>query len=132
MKKMIMLLLLAPGILAADKLYKWLDSKGVIHYSVDPPDTVRPGDIQIDAGDIISFEPKAIPYTTAVSSVANNDSNNAKNSAYCQKVRSNLITLYKNQRVRLRLSDGTYHELDETEKKEKITEISGLLKKHCH
>ena len=129
MKKIIMLLLLAPGILAADKVYKWLDNKGVIQYSSAPPITVRPGDVELDAGDIISFEPKITQ--PAVTQQVSND-NNSQASIYCRKLRSNLITLYKNKRVRIRHANGQFSELDENGKNEKITEISDLLKKHCH
>ncbi|WP_263081229.1 DUF4124 domain-containing protein [Endozoicomonas sp. Mp262] len=131
MKKIVWLFLLLPGILAADKVYKWLDNNGVIHYSVEPPVITRPGDIKMDAGEILFYEPQVSPEYDKTSYVIN-AADEPEPSAYCQKIRQNLVTLYKNDRVRIKQPDGTYHELDNHQKKAKIDEISALLKQHCH
>ncbi|MDB2384670.1 DUF4124 domain-containing protein [Endozoicomonas sp.] len=129
MKKIIMLLLLAPGILGADKVYKWLDGEGTVHYSSSPPVNTRPGDVARDAGELIIFEPEAIAPAVVEKQAAQD---NSQLMAYCHKLRNNLLTLYKNKRVRVRQADGQFVELDEAAKEEKATEVSSLLKQRCH
>ena len=129
MKKIIMLLLLAPSILTADKVYKWLDDEGIVHYSSSPPVKTRQGDIAHDAGELVIFEPEAVAPAVVEKQAAQD---NSELTTYCNKLRTNLITLYKNKRVRIRQEDGQFIELDKEAKEDKATEISSLLKQRCH
>ena len=129
MKKIIILLLLAPGLLAADKVYKWLDKQGVIQYSSSPPDaSLTQAMSQVDAGGIVSFE-KHVPPPSPSSQIAEN--RKLAESAHCQKLETNLYTLQNNHRVRVRLPNGEYSELSPEEKQVKLSEVSGLFEQHC-
>ena len=129
-----MLIVLAPSILAADittdTVYKWLDDKGEIHYSSTPPPTnTKYTQSILDAGNLVIYESKVADPSITQQLTGNNHS---QDSIYCHKLRNNLTTLHKNKRVRVRHSNGQFIELDESAKKGRITEISTLLKKHCH
>ncbi|WP_330927212.1 DUF4124 domain-containing protein [Candidatus Sororendozoicomonas aggregata] len=129
MKKIIILLLLAPGLLTADKLYKWLDSEGVIQYSSSPPE---PASVEatnkVDINGLVSFEKHSRPLPDLPQVT---DNRKKRESSRCQALKADLYTLQYHHRVRIKLPSGEYSELSPEEKQEKLREITKLFEQQC-
>lgn len=123
---------LATSLCNAGQYYKWVDDKGVTHFSEKPvtgmdakkmgtsSKTAEAGaDSETPAAtDAAPADPSATP------APANNDEN-------CKIAQDRLKALQSGQRIRLVGSDGKFSYLDENQIKEEIQKTQDVLKGSC-
>jgi len=129
------------------KIYKWKDSKGVVHYSATPPPqkvkTKRSIEniedkIRFAAGKYRPSAKTASKRPTSNRESANQEEKNNKLSApskklvsFCKNQRKNLATLKSNyQNVWVEV-DGKEQKLDQKQRQEKVNYLIKAIKDNC-
>ncbi|EKE68252.1 DUF4124 domain-containing protein [Gallaecimonas xiamenensis] len=116
-------------------VYRWVDSKGNVHFSQTPP----PGKA-VDAVKVDAPQPSSTPPTPV--SVGQNDEKaesptqdlvkmRSQLKEACSRAKENLATLTSFDRVRLQEESGEYRVLSEEEKAEQITLYKEQIKEAC-
>ena len=137
------LLLLFSSSLLAAPVYKWVDDRGVTHFSAEPPVNQKAESIKTN-----SFQPK-VPEKTAAQIAAEEAQASARTQAevdrevrqkvaeeeaalkkYCSEIRHNLAQLESNPRVMAQV-DGQPTRLTEEERQARITEIKKSIEERC-
>ncbi len=137
------LLLLFSSSLLAAPVYKWVDDRGVTHFSAEPPVNQKSESIKTN-----SFQPK-VPEKTAAQIAAEEAQASARTQAevdrevrqkvaeeeaalkkYCSEIRHNLAQLESNPRVMAQV-DGQPTRLTEEERQARITEIKKSIEERC-
>ncbi|WP_022965933.1 DUF4124 domain-containing protein [Denitrificimonas caeni] len=137
------LLLLFSSSLLAAPVYKWVDARGVTHFSAEPPVNQKAESINTN-----SFQPK-VPEKTAEQIAAEEAQASARTQAevdrevrqkvaeeeaalkkYCSEIRHNLAQLESNPRVMAQV-DGQPTRLTEEERQARITEIKKSIEERC-
>ena len=137
------LLLLFSSSLLAAPVYKWVDERGVTHFSAEPPVNQKAESIKTN-----SFQPK-VPEKTAAQIAAEEAQASARTQAevdrevrqkvaeeeaalkkYCSEIRHNLAQLESNPRVMAQV-DGQPTRLTEEERQARITEIKKSIEERC-
>ncbi|MCB1641339.1 MAG: DUF4124 domain-containing protein [Xanthomonadales bacterium] len=108
---LLMMLLLSSPLLAADKVYKWTDENGVVHYDAKPPEQ---GDSQtVD----IRRAPPPPPATVEDQTAPTEETLRA---AECTRARAQLQVLLANDVVDVQNADGTRVRLSSEERQSQI------------
>lgn len=102
-----LLLLTSLGVCAAD-LYRWTDSRGVVHYTDKPPHGVNAENLSVKKAVSLS-NPRIDSAEETTETTANPDT------ARCQAERARLAILEKNNRIQMESRDGTVKELSDAE-----------------
>ncbi len=137
------LLLLFSSSLLAAPVYKWVDDRGVTHFSAEPPVNQKAESIKTN-----SFQPK-VPEKTAAQIAAEEAQASTRTQAevdrevrqkvaeeeaalkkYCSEIRHNLAQLESNPRVMAQV-DGQPTRLTEEERQARITEIKKSIEERC-
>jgi hypothetical protein len=122
---LVVLLLASAGQLhAADKVYKWTDENGVVHYSATPPDEseAEAEPVEIRRG------PPPPPATVGADIVPDEDGLRA---AECTRSRGKMKVLLDNEVVELELLDGTRQRLTADEKALQIQQTQAEIDRWC-
>lgn len=117
---------------APDKVYKWTDEKGLVHYSERPPlgkqtEIVKPeiGHSEpVDYGTAAADKPKE--ENKAASAKAS-----LKDPERCDAARKNLDTLKTYARIRIKGDDGQLRYLTPEEQQQKTAEASKAIEESC-
>ncbi len=115
-----------------EKVYKWTDEKGLIHYSERPPlgkqtEVVKP--------EIGFSEP--VNYGTATSekpkeeAKATNTKSSLKDPERCDAARQNLDTLKTFARIKVKGEDGEYRFLTPDEQQQRTQESQKAIEESC-
>lgn len=117
---------------AADKVYKWTDEKGLMHYSERPPlgtqtELVRP---DISHSEPVNYE-TATPEKEKEVKKASNDKNALKDPERCDAARKNLDMLNTYTRIKVKGDDGEYRFLTPDEKQQQANEASKAIEESC-
>ncbi|WP_232420198.1 DUF4124 domain-containing protein [Nitrosococcus watsonii] len=130
--------------IAADSAYKWVDEKGVTHYSQRPPpdrETKKmasppaPDKLKMPAESLNMrlerLEQEQAARERAAKQQAQEEKQQAARKHNCEAARKNL-TLYKgNPRLRIGDSSGNYTRLNEKERHAHITEAKQQIEENC-
>ncbi len=137
MKKTLLLLLtLLPGLLMADKIYKWTDTNGTVHFSHKPPQHSQSADV-LDLPEFPSIHGSSDARAVAEIVEKRSDtetsqvSEQASLKAYCASLMSNMETLKNSPRVRVKKDNGEYDILDDEGRKSEMARIERLLQENC-
>jgi ketosteroid isomerase-like protein len=101
-----LLLLSSLGVCAAD-LYRWTDSRGVVHYTDKPPHGVNAEKLSVNNTPTLA-NPRS-DTTEDTTETADPDA------VRCQAERDRLAILQKNSRIQMENRDGTVRELSDEE-----------------
>lgn len=126
-------LLLAYNQAMAEKMYKWIDEKGVTHYSQHPAANVKNEVIKPKTGhsDPVTY---AIPTSTAVLNTNSSAAAKAaqKDPERCANARKNLETLRTFARIKVKGENGEYRYLTPDEQKQKMGEANKAIEESCN
>ncbi len=117
---------------APDKVYKWTDEKGQVHYSERPPLGTQAEAIKPETG---HSEP--VNYSLAVDEKAKEEKKaeaektSLKDPERCKSARQNLDTLKTYARIRIKGDDGEYRYLTPDEKQQKTNEATKAIEESC-
>ena len=154
MKKIILTSVIATFLLTSNfaahaEIYKWKDSKGVIHYSARPPAQKTKSKIKVK--DIEQkIKSAAGKYRPTKSTSSNKESTEGKSNtqqdqsnsvqlsapseklvAYCNAQRKSLTTLKENFRNIWKDLDGTEKILNQAQRKQKVDYLIKRIKEDC-
>ncbi len=126
------------------EIYKWTDSKGVVHYSAQKPTQkkIKPKNIENIEVAIRSAAGKPNKSKSAAKSAPNSNSSKKKSDAklagpgeelvsYCKKQRSNLEQLQNNYRNVWQGIDGKKTKLNQNQRKSKVDYIQSTISENC-
>jgi hypothetical protein len=146
MRRMIItssLLLAMSATAMASQVYKWVDEKGVTHFSAQPPQgqqatsvntaTPQPKPAPAEESKTApTFESIADPEQAAIDEKVKQEvaAKEAERKKYCADVRTNLAQLENNPRVRVEV-DGEIRRLSEEERQTRITEAQKSISDNC-
>ncbi len=116
----------------AGEYYKWVDDKGVAHFSEQP----APGSGAKKVGTATKTTDEATADDSskdpAEAKAAAAPADNPQNAESCKTARERLKSLQSGQRIRLVGADGKFAYLDENQVKDEITKTQGIIKGACH
>lgn len=146
MRRMIItssLLLAMSATAMASQVYKWVDAKGVTHFSAQPPqgqeatsvNTATPQPRPAIAEDkpvAPTFESIADPEQAAIDAKVKQDvaAKETERKKYCQDVRTNLAQFENNPRIRMEV-DGEMRRLSEKERQARISDAQKSIAENC-
>jgi hypothetical protein len=108
--------------LAADKIYKWTDDNGVVHYSATPPEGPE--------SEAVSIRPGPPPPPAAVEAQVGSSEADLR-AANCVSSRARLQVLLDNQLVEIEQVDGTRTQLSADERTAEITRSEAEVDRWC-
>lgn len=125
--------------MAAQKYYKWVDSKGVTHYTTTPPAGKKAALVKTYNSRTKAPKPSTKPESTAANKAkeegeaeaANQKPQYAKNPEYCKAARNNLTTIDSNNRIRLKDNDGNLRYATHEEREKRRQEALKAIKINC-
>ena len=118
------LLLLSSLDVCADDLYRWTDSRGVVHYTDKPPHGVNAEKLSVTNTPTL-----ANPRTDEVEDTAEAPAD--PDAVRCQAERDRLAILEKNSRVQMENRDGTVRELSEEEMRQEREFSQRAIERFC-
>jgi|GEM_PF-1180744 len=125
-------LLLISGFCQAGQYYKWVDDKGVTHFSEKP---VTGMDAKKMGTSSKTADASAEPETPAAADAASPDAAAAPaqntNDENCKIAQDRLKALQSGQRIRLVGADGKFAYLDQNQIKDEIQKTQDVLKASC-
>ena len=137
-KRLLLLLIILPMWIQAGSVYKWVDEKGVVHFSSKP---------HYEAEDVETFEASKSPRIGGEPNEQDSQNNeesteaneeNVDNSEptpeqieYCNILKSNLKTLKSSPRVRMQKENGEYEILGDEARQSEIDRIEKSIKESC-
>lgn len=119
---------------APEKVYKWVDSKGVTHYGQRPPagkeaEVIKP---QIGRSDPVTYStPASAPEKKVGVNPAEDAKKALKNPVRCETARKNFDTLKTYTHIKIKGEDGEYRYLSPDEQKQKLDEASKAIEESC-
>jgi hypothetical protein len=121
----------SPAFSAPDKVYKWTDEKGQVHYSERPPlgtqtEVIKPQTghsepVNYDTGTDKAKEEKKVASAKA----------SLKDPERCEVARQNLEKLKTYVRIRIKDENGEYRYLTPEELTQKTNEATTAIKESC-
>lgn len=137
-QRLLPLLAILPLLGQAGPVYKWVDEKGVVHFSsrhhheaedvetLEVTESPRISTVSVDE------DKKANDHSTEVTEeVTGNNSLSSEQIEYCKVLKSNLSTLKSNSRVRMKNDNGEFDILAGESLKAEMTRIETAIKKSC-
>lgn len=122
----------------AEKYYKWVDAKGVTHYSAQPPKSGNAKLLKIRGGKSRSqFNPATRQVNDKASKPgfdAAKEADRLNKEAFqenCGHYRKNLKIMTENSRVKLLDDKGKARMLSEEERQAEIKQAKDYIKDHC-
>lgn len=122
----------------AAQIYKWVDAQGVTHFDATPPagQPANPVDLQqppLTGSVATPTVPEADAQQRAIDDKVKKEIkvNEAKRSAMCEVMRTNLAQLRNNPRVREPVVGGGFKRLNEDERQVRITEAEKTIADYC-
>ncbi|WP_397377348.1 DUF4124 domain-containing protein [Pseudomonas sp.] len=147
MRRMIItssLLLAISATAMAGQVYKWVDDKGVTHFSAQPPQGQEASTINTalpvpkpapaeTTKPAPTFESIANPEQAAIDAKVKQDvvAKEAERKKYCEEVRTNLAQLQNNPRLRMEV-EGEVRRLSEEERQARIAETQKSITDNCN
>jgi hypothetical protein len=125
-------LALVAGMCQAGQYYKWVDDKGVTHFSEKPVtgmDAKKMGTSSKTAD--AASEPEAPAPSEAPATEAGATAAQANNDENCRIAQDRLKALQSGQRIRLVGPDGKFSYLDQNQIKDEIQKTQDVLKASC-
>ncbi len=115
----------------AEKLYKWIDDKGITHYSEHPASNFKNEVIKPKTGhsDPVTY---TVPTPAASASSSANAKTSLKDPERCANARKNQETLKTFARIKVKGDDGEYRYLTPDEQKQKIGEANKAIEESCN
>ncbi len=123
-------LLAAPGF-AGDKIYTWVDDKGVTHYGEQPPKNVTATLVHARTG---HSDPTPLAEPQQKQSTGDMQAEQptvTKDPDRCKAARENLNTLNSNSRIKMADKDGNLRYLTEEEKKQQYDQMNKAVEESC-
>ncbi|WP_257281777.1 DUF4124 domain-containing protein [Endozoicomonas sp. ISHI1] len=119
----------------AEKIFKWVDESGTVHYSSRPP-LVNVDTEVISTLDEQEKEPEEPhpPVDSEPESIAENPPQSVHPPevlAYCKTLSANLETLNSDDQVRVNKADGSFEILNEKGREREKERIRQQMKQHC-
>ena len=137
-KRLLLLLVMVPLLGQAAPVYKWVDEKGVVHFSSKP---------HHEAEDIETLEAAEAPRTSGSSDKQNTEDNEEASKIveevvesntptpeqieYCKILKNNLKTLRSSPRVRMKKDNGEFEILGDEARESEIGRIEKSIKESC-
>lgn len=130
-------LLIASANLHADKVYKWVDDEGVVHYGTRAPSDRETSSFTPHTG---HSEPVTYDYGQDEEEKERRSAQNKgeeeervtlPDPERCEAARNNLRALNNFGRVRVKNADGEVHYLTEEEQQERIKEAQQVIDEAC-
>lgn len=137
-KRLLPLLIILPLWGQAAPVYKWVDEKGVVHFSSKP---------HHEAEDVEALDAPASPQIGGESSDQNTNNNEDTSEVveevtdskaptpeqieYCKILKSNLNTLKSSPRVRMKKDNGEFEILGDESRQAEIDRIEKSIKESC-
>jgi hypothetical protein len=123
-------------IAAPEKVYKWTDEKGLVHYSERPPlgtqtELVKP---DISHSEPVSYDVPSDDKAkegNKVAKKADGEKGALKDPERCDSARKNLETLKTYARIKFKGDDGQYRFLTPDEQQQKTNEASKAIEESC-
>ena len=121
---------------AAEKVYKWTDEKGLIHYSERPPlgtqtEIVKP---EIGHSEPVNYGVPSDDKAKDEGKVAkkvDDEKRALRDPERCELARKNLDTLKTYARIKIKGDDGEYRFLTPDEQKQKADEATKIIEESC-
>ena len=124
----------------ADKIYTWIDAKGVRHFGSQPPVGALPINPRLGIPEPVVIEPKpkpAPPVSVSAEQQAIDEKvkqqvaeDTAKLQTLCTQLRTSLAQLKNNPRIRIE-TEGKVEKISEEDRQKYITETEQKLVEHC-
>jgi hypothetical protein len=125
----------ASGPAAAQKVYKWVDKNGVVHYADAPPEGVKFERVNVSTGQARTEregEDGAEGEEGAQGDAAATAAAPAEVSPQCRQAQANLDTLQNNRRVRKDVDgDGEPEEISGDALREEVERARKLVEAYC-
>ena len=137
-KQLLLLLVIVPLLGQAAPVYKWVDEKGVVHFSSKP---------HHEAEDVETLEATEVPRTDGASDKQNVKDNEEVSETveevvesnapspeqieYCKILNNNLKTLKSSPRVRMKKDNGEFEILGDKARGSEISRIEKAIKETC-
>lgn len=120
----------------AAQIYKWVDAQGVTHYDATPPAGQQVESVNIQkpamAGSVATPTMPADPQPAIDAKVRKQaQAAEAKRTANCELIRTNLAKLKAYARISEPVEDG-FKRLSEDERKARIGETEKMIAEHCN
>lgn len=117
---------------APEKVYKWIDEKGRVHYDQRPPAGTQTEVIKPQTGHSDPVNYAAAP-SDKDKDVKKADATGAppKDKERCENARKNSETLKTYARIRIKGDDGEYRYLTPDEQKQKLDEATKAIQESC-
>ena len=117
---------------APEKVYKWTDSKGNVHYAQRPPantdtEVIKP---QTGHSDPVTYTAPAGDANKEVKKTAD-DAKALKDPERCANARKNIETLKTYARIKIKGDDGEFRYLTPDEQQQKLTEANKAASESC-
>ncbi|MCJ8169937.1 DUF4124 domain-containing protein [Atopomonas sediminilitoris] len=126
----------------AAPVYKWVDEKGVTHFTAEPPAGQNSQEVNIK---VAPGKPSTTNSAEAIKEAQSNDDKQKaiddkvkadvakkekERAEYCQQTRENLAQLRNNPRVRVE-ENGEQRFLSDDERQQRISQAEGNIKEVC-
>ena len=126
----------------ADDIYKWKDENGQVHYASTPPK----GSAATKMGVSTTFSEPPAKTSTKTDANPANDSDKKTDAAdaekkdpyskqqhdsLCKKAKSDIDTLNKSGRLRVKQEDGSTTVMDDKNRNKRMKTMQDMMKKHC-
>ena len=115
----------------AAKVYKWVDSKGVVHYSAQPPATGRSEVIKPQTGHSEPVEYTAPTQPGEKKEALSTQTGPQKDPERCESARKNEETLRSYTHIKIKGEDGEYRFLSPEEQQQKLDEANKAIDESC-
>lgn len=138
LKQLLLLLVILPFWVQAAPVYKWVDEKGVVHFSSKP---------HHKAEDVETLEKPESPRMTDASGnedetageegfdtteeVVENSTPSPEQIEYCEALKNNMNTLKSSPRVRMKKDNGEFEILGDKARESEVARIEKAIKESC-
>lgn len=137
-KQLLLLLIILPLWVQAGSVYKWVDEKGVVHFSSKPHHEAEDVEM-VDASESPRIGGEAERQdsqnnnesTEPVKEVVDNSAPTPQQLEYCNALKSNLKTLNSSPRVKKQKPNGEYEVLGDEARQSEIDRIMKSLEESC-
>ena len=109
---------------AGERVYKWTDENGVVHFGQQPPTTTQSEELQVQQG--YSRKSDAVPEPAI-----NDDTTAAQAAATCQRARDNLAALSAQGELKRQDEYGEVHIMTAAEIEAEKTRAQAAIERVC-
>jgi hypothetical protein len=116
--------LVAGATVAAERVYKWVDKDGVVHYGQQPPPEAQAEAIEVQKG-------YSTPADDEVKEGTEAEKEAARNAAYCKTATENFDALKSSREITHKDQYGTVHTLTAEERAVESDRAKAAMDKFC-